>query len=1459
MTEYKIYSADGKTVKATVHELEYSGQAMGECSLTVTVKSPVPIAWAFGDYIDYRSERFTMNYDPTVKKISSRGTYLEGFTYDSIKFNAPSDELTRADFLDVVLADNNIHYTSLPSFSFYCESVKDLCDRIQANLDRYFTGEHKWTIRILKKDGTYYTVNKKGENCSKDDFDGKKDIPLSADNIMCWDALEMVNSSFFLNYHINGHTITVGEDGENNHGLFRYGKGNGLKSIERVADSSQRVITRMHAYGSDKNLPLRYYANLGSQVFGNITDIWLSDKGLAFYLDTAGSLLKEYKAGDDTGHQVTLYIYVNDVKYQLSLYAFTMDQNPSHDSNLFTGMMIGYLQSSADNYDKWSALKIGDRIYFADGVDKDNFESVNRDYLDDVPNNMAIRFLMLPGFPKQSLADWVKTEDTKKWAKECGIDLSKYEFSSDKLDPWVQSKNADVIGILPATVQFNTDNEKDGIIDIYPSIEEMTAADAYTGGSADSRVDEVAGADQIADDGVFDGREKAGTKIDPFEITLPYLGFDIADYIDIAHDSPQISMKDGKCGGRSFNILNVTTNDDKTTTLKVDRVKDDALNLYFPYKDYNIEKGDHYVLINIKLPDNYVNAAAKKLLRYTLAYLSKNDYTRYTYTPEIDNIWMKRQDMAAKASGGNVASMHDIIKEGDTFHFMDTDLNMDVDIPIDTLTIKEGSSMIPEYEITLKDLKEPGTLQRVQNQVQSISDTLAGHSYGGGGGYDAIGIQRMVRNFGKDYFLSKINDDSASGEIQFSKGLTAGTFVTGATGAGIFSDRYGNWHMEADYLDIRKKLTAKEVEIMRVSHAGGEIVVSPGEAVITSVTEQKGDYYCTCTLKDGNGNEVEPTIAEGDLVYCQTFNLTKNANGMTESHFYWRHVSEVTPMGDECVILLSGDDGEYAENSDAPLVGDHIVTLGNRSNKERQAAITIGSYGAQSPFLRQYSGINTFKLPTPDVQISPVDGTDNGGTWIKVYNSKFDEMSAIVKGIKDQNDQQMVLWFGDGAPASDKEPEKDWTDYPTKHNHVGDIYYNRTAQGKEPVAYSWVESDSKTFTWSVLTDKDVLQALEDAARAQDTADGKRRVFVSEPKPPYDVGDMWVNATGTWSKGTATDSGSADGGEQSSGGASTKAPSTATEDTVTYNNDILRCINAKGGSSTDNTGFSINDWTPAQQYTTSGIEQKASNITAWVQNGLSSAGITISADGKTGSINLNADTTTVSDDLVVSRLLTKPADGKNAHIEASEGVLNIYGDSSTPNIVFGVKDGCAVLSYYDKDGKWLYDLGPDGMVKNDLKEERFDKTEFIPYSLTDHADNGSVTPLYRYQAKRINGDVYGSDLTGGSNALAAECDGRWFTNPNTIVSNGAVVNKADGITCRVQNPPIVEITSASKYDNDKDTLIQALVDDYGVDENQANSLDIAIDTTTGALAKSIKICNYNVFTDGVIGQYTDAWT
>ena len=99
---WKVYDKTGQTVRCEIHKLEYNGTWMGECFVSATINSPTPIDFAIGDYIEYRNERFEINYDPSALKKSALHTNGESFIYENVKFNSLSDELTRCDFLDYV-------------------------------------------------------------------------------------------------------------------------------------------------------------------------------------------------------------------------------------------------------------------------------------------------------------------------------------------------------------------------------------------------------------------------------------------------------------------------------------------------------------------------------------------------------------------------------------------------------------------------------------------------------------------------------------------------------------------------------------------------------------------------------------------------------------------------------------------------------------------------------------------------------------------------------------------------------------------------------------------------------------------------------------------------------------------------------------------------------------------------------------------------------------------------------------------------------------------------------------------------------------------------------------------------------------------------------------------------------------------------------------------------------------
>lgn len=123
-----------------------------------------------------------------------------------------------------------------------------------------------------------------------------------------------------------------------------------------------------------------------------------------------------------------------------------------------------------------------------------------------------------------------------------------------------------------------------------------------------------------------------------------------------------------------------------------------------------------------------------------------------------------------------------------------------------------------------------------------------------------------------------------------------------------------------------------------------------------------------------------------------------------------------------------------------------------------------------------------------------------------------DTVTGSLEGLQAQIDGQIQTWFDSYIPTPDNAPASGWATEEEKINHLGDIFYivdNQTMGGQ---AYRWAQVGG-VYQWVLIEDVEVAKALADAARAQDTADGKRRVFVSQPVPPYDVGDLWAQGDG----------------------------------------------------------------------------------------------------------------------------------------------------------------------------------------------------------------------------------------------------------------------------------------------------------------------------------------------------------
>lgn len=397
-------------------------------------------------------------------------------------------------------------------------------------------------------------------------------------------------------------------------------------------------------------------------------------------------------------------------------------------------------------------------------------------------------------------------------------------------------------------------------------------------------------------------------------------------------------------------------------------------------------------------------------------------------------------------------------------------------------------------------------------------------------------------------------------------GIESANFSTGALGAGfcLKKDENGDSYLEVDRMLVRKVATFIRLLIQQIKHVGGQIILTPASMSCVKV-EDKGDFY-RCYFENTDGERtIEQEFVVGDLARAQTFNVKEGVNENVSNTYYWR---AVVGVGNNYIDLSKTD---CDAGSTEPKAGDDIVQLGNKSDVTRQAAIILSAYGNDAPYFKLYRGINSYSLDgkefvsfsRSEVMIIADAIKFSSGESVKDYidnavgkvNTKVDDaisdlsenisfvnqLSKDLEAVKNQIDGAIETWFYEPVPTLSNEPAVNWTTNEAKDRHLGDLYYD--GNGK---AYRFQMSGA-SYVWKIITDSDITKALANAKKAQDTADGKRRVFVTTPSNAsvYDIGDLWVNAT-----------------------------------YGSYKNDLLRCKTAKQA----NAQFSIGHWELASKYT-----------------------------------------------------------------------------------------------------------------------------------------------------------------------------------------------------------------------------------------------------------------------------------
>ena len=190
---------------------------------------------------------------------------------------------------------------------------------------------------------------------------------------------------------------------------------------------------------------------------------------------------------------------------------------------------------------------------------------------------------------------------------------------------------------------------------------------------------------------------------------------------------------------------------------------------------------------------------------------------------------------------------------------------------------------------------------------------------------------------------------------------------------------------------------------------------------------------------------------------------------------------------------------EYAKKTDLSSVESSLKTEISTSAAGIKTEVSQ-TYATKTDLATTDSKADTAKNTADQAKASADANATDLANAIISFNSDVDSL-------QNQIDGSIQTWFYEVEPTDKNAPAKDWTTTELKNIHLGDLYYD-TITG---YCYRY-QVQNNQYSWQRITDVDVTKALSDAAKAQETANNKRRVFVVTPTPPYDVGDLWVQGS-----------------------------------------------------------------------------------------------------------------------------------------------------------------------------------------------------------------------------------------------------------------------------------------------------------------------------------------------------------
>lgn len=714
MAKFTIYSSNGQTARYE-GKLKYNGTFGGVSYVEFQqIASPTLIDFHVGDYVDYSRTgfRYRLYNIPRPTKRSGNNTVGDTYIYKNVKLFCATKDLEIAPFRDLVLNDNLIHFTTLPTISVY-DDVYGIADRIQACMDDY-AGTGVWNITVM--------------NTSDPAVLGKlqEEKEFSVSNVSCLDALNEIYKLWsgigWVYSVVNGkHTITLGRPNVQNAGNttdeFSYGLGHGLTVIAQAESTKTEMATRLYVYGSDRNMPPRYYNNISPSIFSAesvyIPNLMIppSEWGYTNSKRDARKAFVENASAIAEYGLIPKTIYFDGSGEYEEIYPSLEDMT---FAELRAAMPVG------TQYRPSSAYPNSDYVNTIKAVTNPTDDGV----LEDAGAKYA----------ESGTASWLAIDEDFSYAGHqnvvnCnpgGTLVSYTAIHTGKLKanfPALFTVECDDMIDVTANIVVTVNGTAKQIVPLQVDRRSTTATFETAPVSQDVEAGDVVGIVIAVETRLMTGNEggdchieaSAGTADfnvqytigDTFTLVLKQIGFDISERGgSLSNGLATISMKSGMCGGRDFVVKSCKySSAGDEWILQCYRQKDDALGQYFPNSIYPLEAGDYFVLVDMMMPEVYIGASQGRLLERGRQVLDSMSHPRIIYTPEID------AKVLALTPEPIIEGMYMPVYDENLIETTVEAYPHTTWVLISSLIISEDEDAIPLYKITLQDEKADSFLQ----------------------------------------------------------------------------------------------------------------------------------------------------------------------------------------------------------------------------------------------------------------------------------------------------------------------------------------------------------------------------------------------------------------------------------------------------------------------------------------------------------------------------------------------------------------------------------------------------------------------------------------------------------------------------------------------------------------------------------------------------------------------------